>query len=98
MIEQTASFNEMKETLNKLILMQSKMLNRFLMKFQDMESSNIKLRGTVIELMKGVETIKETQEKITPEVIKHIEVFNEFRKTILPEIKLGKSVKVKRKH
>jgi|TARA_B110000114_G_C14793000_1_gene277594 hypothetical protein len=63
MIEQTASFNEMKETLNKLILMQSKMLNRFLMKFQDMETSNIKLRGEVNHLMKSVLAIKANQDK-----------------------------------
>ena len=54
MIEQTASFNDMKETLNKTVLMQSEMMNRFLMKFQDMEASNIKLRGEVIDLMKSV--------------------------------------------
>ena len=48
MIEQTASFNEMKETLNKSVLMQSVMLNRFLIKFQDIETSNIKLRAEVI--------------------------------------------------
>ena len=98
MIEQTASFNEMKETLNKAALMQSEMMNRFLIKFQDMESSNIKLRGTVIELMKGVETIKSNQDNMMPVVVEHIILFNEFKETILPEIKLGESVKVKRKH
>jgi transcriptional regulator with XRE-family HTH domain len=98
MIEQTESFNEMKETLNKTVLMQSEMMNRFLMKFQDMEASNIKLRGEVIELMKGMETIKEAQEQITPVVLEHIEIFNDFRKVILPETKLGESVKIKKKH
>lgn len=98
MIEQTESFNELKETLNKTVLMQSEMMNRFLMKFQDMEASNIKLRGEVIELMKGVETIKKNQEQITPEVVKHIEIFNEFRKTILPDLKIGQPIKVKKKH
>lgn len=98
MIKQTESFNEMKETLNKAVLMQSEMTNRFLMKFQDMEASNIKLRGEVIKLMKGMETIKEAQEQITPVVLEHIEIFNEFRKVILPETKLGDPVKVKKKH
>ena len=98
MIEQTASFNEMKETLNKTVLMQSEMMNRFLMKFQDMEASNIKLRGEVIDLMKGVEGIKTNQDKLMPVVIEHISLFSEFKETILPEIKLGESVKIKKTH
>lgn len=98
MIEQTASFNEMKETLNKTVLMQSEMMNRFLMKFQDMESSNIKLRGGVIDLMKGVEDIKKNQDNMMPVVVEHISLFNEFKETILPELKLGESVKIKKTH
>ncbi len=98
MIKQTESFNEMKETLNKTVLMQSEMMNRFLMKFQDMEASNIKLRGEVIELMKGVEGIKTNQDNMMPVVVEHISLFNEFKETILPEIKLGESVKIKKTH
>lgn len=98
MIEQTASFNDMKETLNNSVLMQSEMMNRFLMKFQDMEASNIKLRGEVIDLMKGVEDIKKNQDDMMPVVVEHISLFNEFKETILPELKLGESVKIKKKH
>ena len=86
MIEQTASFNEMKETLNKSVLMQSEKLNMFLMKFQDMENSNIKLRGEVIHLMKDVETTKINQDKQIPLIKEHISKFNE---TILPSLKIG---------
>lgn len=98
MIEQNESFNEMKETLNKTVLMQSEMMNRFLMKFQDMETSNIRLRGEVMDLMKGVEGIKTNQHNMMPVVMEHISLFNEFKETILPEIKLGESIKVKKKH
>ena len=89
MIEQTASFNEMKETLNKSVLMQSEMLNRFSMKFQDMETSNIRLRGEVIHLMKDVETIKINQDKQIPLINEHISNFNKFNETILLSLKLG---------
>jgi hypothetical protein len=68
------------------------------MKFQDMESSNIKLRGEVIDLMKGVETIKKNQDNMMPVVVEHISLFNEFKETILPELKLGESVKIKKTH
>mgnify|MGYP003665882422 CR=1 FL=1 len=98
MIKQTESFNEMKETLNKSVLMQSEMTNRFLMKFQDMEASNIKLRGEVINLMKNVEDIKKNQDEMLPVVVEVIENFNKFKETILPETKLGESVKIKKKH
>ena len=100
MIEQTSSFNEMKETLNKTVLMQSEMMNRFLMKFQDMEASNIKLRGEVIHLMKGVEAIKFAQDKMSPMVMEHIANFNKFNETILPKpvIELEKNKKIKKKH
>ena len=98
MIKQTESFNEMKETLNKAVLMQSEMTNRFLMKFQDMEASNIKLRGEVIDLMKNVEDIKKNQDEMLPVVVEVIENFNKFKETILPETKLGESVKIKKKH
>lgn len=97
MIDQTASFNEMKETLNKTVLMQSEMMNRFLMKFQDMESSNIKLRGEVIHLMKGVEAIKRKQNEISPKVLEHIKTFNIFNETILPKVQLNNLQKVKKK-
>ena len=89
MIEQTASFNEMKETLNKSVLIQSEMLNRFLMKFQDMETSNIRLRGEVIHLMKDVETIKINRDKQIPIIKEHISKFNKFNETILLSLKLG---------
>ena len=89
MIEQTSSFNEMKETLNKSVLMQSEMLNRFLMKFQDMETSNIRLRGEVIHLMKDVETIKINQDKQIPLIKEHISNFNKSNQTILLSLKLG---------
>lgn len=98
MIEQTTSFNDMKETLNKTVLMQSEMMNRFLMKFQDMEASNIKLRGEVIDLMKGVEGIKTNQDSLKPIILEHIDLFEKFKETVLPEIKLGESVKIKKKH
>ena len=98
MIDQTASFNEMKETLNKTVLMQSEMMNRFLMKFQDMESSNIKLRGEVIHLMKGVEAIKRKQNEISPKVLEHIKTFNIFNETILPKVQLNKPEKIRKKH
>ena len=99
MIKQTESFNEMKETLNKTVLMQSEMMNRFLMKFQDMEASNIKLRGEVIGLMKGVEAIKYTQDKMSPMISKHIANFNKFNETILPKQVIGLvNKKIKRKH
>lgn len=98
MIDQTASFNEMKETLNKTVLMQSEMMNRFLIKFQDMESSNIKLRGEVIHLMKGVEAIKRKQNEISPKVLEHIKTFNIFNETILPKVQLNKPEKIRKKH
>jgi hypothetical protein len=98
MIEQTASFDEMKQALNKSALIQSEMMNRFLIKFQDMETSNIKLRGEVIHLMKGVEAIKNTQDKLTPIITKHIKNFNKFNETILPAVKLDELKKVKKKH
>jgi cobyric acid synthase len=74
------------------------MMNRFLIKFQDMETSNIKLRGEVIHLMKGVEAIKNTQDKLTPIITKHIKNFNKFNETILPAVKLDELKKVKKKH
>ena len=89
MIEQTVSFNEMKETLNKSVLMQNEILNRFLMKFQDMENSNIKLRGEVIHLMKDVETTKINQDKQIPLIKEHISNFNKFNETTLPSLKIG---------
>ena len=49
------------------------------MKFQDMETSNIRLRGKVIHLMKDVETIKINQDKQIPLIKEHISNFNKFK-------------------